>query len=111
VLLSTSGRSVNLLKAAAAARAAGATTWAMTGPGPNPLVEACDESLALDGPSANVQEAQLVAVHAICRAFESRLKANDRAAALASATADAAPASPASPVSTASAAEPAEVTA
>nr|WP_307858642.1 glycosyltransferase [Clavibacter michiganensis] len=96
VLLSTSGRSVNLLKAAAAARAAGATTWAMTGPGPNPLVEACDESLALDGPSANVQEAQLVAVHAICRSFESRLKANDRAAARASAAADAAPAAPAS---------------
>ncbi|CCE76578.1 glycosyltransferase [Clavibacter nebraskensis] len=86
VLLSTSGRSENLLRAAAAARAAGATTWAMTGPGPNPLVEACDESLALDGPSANVQEAQLVAVHAICRSFESRLQANDRAAARASAT-------------------------
>jgi D-inositol-3-phosphate glycosyltransferase len=96
VLLSTSGRSVNLLKAAAAARAAGATTWAMTGPGPNPLVEACDDHIALDGPSANVQEAQLVAVHAICRSFESRLKANDRAAAVASATADAAPASPGS---------------
>ncbi|MFT7765527.1 glycosyltransferase [Clavibacter tessellarius] len=101
VLLSTSGRSVNLLKAAAAARAAGATTWAMTGPGPNPLVEACDESLALDGPSANVQEAQLVAVHAICRSFESRLKANDRAAARASAAADAAPAAPASVASAA----------
>jgi len=96
VLLSTSGRSVNLLRAAAAARAAGATTWAMTGPGPNPLVEACDESLALDGPSANVQEAQLVAVHAICRAFESRLQANDRAAARATAPVDAAPASPGS---------------
>jgi D-inositol-3-phosphate glycosyltransferase len=119
VLLSTSGRSVNLLKAAAAARAAGATTWAMTGPGPNPLVEACDESLALDGPSANVQEAQLVAVHAICRSFESRLQANDRAAARASATADAAPASPGSPATApaatapaaAPAAAPAEVTA
>ncbi|MBF4624754.1 glycosyltransferase [Clavibacter sp. VKM Ac-2872] len=90
VLLSTSGRSENLLRAAAAARAAGATTWAMTGPGPNPLVEACDESLALDGPSANVQEAQLVAVHAICRSFESRLTANDRAAVRASATSSAA---------------------
>ncbi|WP_445442643.1 glycosyltransferase [Clavibacter sp. km1a] len=108
VLLSTSGRSVNLLKAAAAARAAGATTWAMTGPGPNPLVEACDDHIALDGPSANVQEAQLVAVHAICRSFESRLKANDRAAAVASATADAAPASPGSAAATA---EPAEVSA
>ncbi|AWG02613.1 glycosyl transferase [Clavibacter michiganensis subsp. insidiosus] len=90
VLLSTSGRSENLLRAAAAARAAGATTWAMTGPGPNPLVEACDEHIALDGPSANVQEAQLVAVHAICRSFESRLQANDRASARASATASAA---------------------
>ncbi|MFD2340911.1 glycosyltransferase [Clavibacter tessellarius] len=107
VLLSTSGRSVNLLKAAAAARAAGATTWAMTGPGPNPLVEACDESLALDGPSANVQEAQLVAVHAICRSFESRLKANDRAAARASAAADAAPAAPAAVTSAAPAPAPA----
>ena len=111
VLLSTSGRSVNLLKAAAAARAAGATTWAMTGPGPNPLVEACDESLALDGPSANVQEAQLVAVHAICRSFESRLKANDRAAARASAAADAAPAAPASVASAAPAPAAAEVSA
>lgn len=93
VLLSTSGRSQNLLRAAAAARAAGATTWAMTGPGPNPLVEACDEHIALDGPSANVQEAQLVAVHAICRAFESRLQANDRAAARASLPVTVAPAS------------------
>lgn len=93
VLLSTSGRSENLLRAAAAARAAGATTWSMTGPGPNPLVEACDEALALDGPSANVQEAQLVAVHAICRAFESRLQANDRAAARASVPVTVAPAS------------------
>jgi len=111
VLLSTSGRSVNLLKAAAAARAAGATTWAMTGPGPNPLVEACDESLALDGPSANVQEAQLVAVHAICRSFESRLKANDRAAARASAAADAAPAAPAAVAAAAPAPAAAEVSA
>nr|WP_233549239.1 SIS domain-containing protein [Clavibacter lycopersici] len=110
VLLSTSGRSENLLRAAAAARAAGATTWAMTGPGPNPLVEACDESLALDGPSANVQEAQLVAVHAICRAFESRLKANDRAAARASATTAAPTASvPVTVAPASTTAEPAEV--
>ncbi|GAB3958237.1 hypothetical protein GCM10027614_75360 [Micromonospora vulcania] len=36
LLLSTSGTSPNLLAAAGAARAAGLTTWALTGPAPNP---------------------------------------------------------------------------
>ncbi|AZZ54688.1 D-sedoheptulose-7-phosphate isomerase [Rathayibacter iranicus] len=75
VLLSTSGRSANLLRAAEAARAAGARSWALTGGGPNPLTELCDESIALDGHGANVQEAQLVLVHALCRAFEHRIRA------------------------------------
>lgn len=70
LLLSTSGRSANLLRAAQAARGLGITTWALTGPAPSPLSEACDEHLALPGRSANVQEAHLVAVHAICRAFD-----------------------------------------
>ncbi|RUQ04814.1 SIS domain-containing protein, partial [Curtobacterium sp. HSID17257] len=39
VLLSTSGKSPNLLRAAEAARAVGARSIAMTGPGPNPLAE------------------------------------------------------------------------
>ncbi|QHC66233.1 SIS domain-containing protein [Rathayibacter sp. VKM Ac-2759] len=81
VLLSTSGRSANLLHAAEAARAAGARTWALTGDGPNPLTEACDESIALTGHGANVQEAQLVLVHALCRAFEQRIRARTEAAA------------------------------
>ncbi|QWL28481.1 D-sedoheptulose-7-phosphate isomerase [Rathayibacter toxicus] len=80
VLLSTSGRSANLLHAAHAARAAGARAWALTGEGPNPLTEACDESIALHGHSANVQEAQLVLVHALCHAFETHLRARMRAA-------------------------------
>ncbi|WP_375399862.1 SIS domain-containing protein [uncultured Amnibacterium sp.] len=75
VLLSTSGASRNLVRAAQAARAAGATTWAMTGPGPNPLTEACDDALILPGVGANVQEAQLVAVHALCRVFDARVVA------------------------------------
>lgn len=70
LLLSTSGMSPNLVRAAEAARTAGATTWALTGGGPNALCEACDDHVALPGRSANVQEAQLVAVHAICRAFD-----------------------------------------
>ncbi|WP_158843636.1 D-sedoheptulose-7-phosphate isomerase [Saccharothrix deserti] len=78
VLLSTSGRSRNLIEAAKAARLAGAHVWAMTGPTPNPLAEVADEVLALPGDPANVQEAQLVAVHALCAAFEAALPAAER---------------------------------
>jgi phosphoheptose isomerase len=77
VLLSTSGRSRNLLLAAQAAADVGATTWALTGPGPNPLTTECDDSIALPGPSANVQEAQLVAVHALCRVFDRQISILD----------------------------------
>jgi phosphoheptose isomerase len=75
VLLSTSGRSRNLVLAAAAGKAAGATVWALTGPGPNPLAEAAEEAVCLPGGSSSVQEAHLVALHALCGAFESALAA------------------------------------
>ena len=74
VLLSTSGKSANLLAAAAAARDAGARSIAMTGALPNPLANVVDDVIAIDGPSANVQEAQLVLVHALCRAMEPALR-------------------------------------
>ena len=74
VLLSTSGKSANLLAAAAAARDAGARSIAMTGALPNPLASVVDDVIAIDGPSANVQEAQLVLVHALCRAMEPALR-------------------------------------
>ena len=73
ILLSTSGRSRNLLRAAEAARAARATSWCVTGPGPNPLTEACDDAIELPGAASNVQEAQLLAVHCLCLAFEQEL--------------------------------------
>lgn len=73
VLLSTSGRSGNLLRAAAAGREAGATVWAITGAGPNPLADAADAAVCLPGPPASVQEAHLVAIHALCTAFEAAL--------------------------------------
>nr|WP_245778298.1 SIS domain-containing protein [Lentzea xinjiangensis] len=73
VLLSTSGSSQNLLEAAHAAKKVGATVWALTGPLPNPLASLADDTLALPGEPCNVQEAQLVAVHALCEAFEAAL--------------------------------------
>jgi len=72
-LLSTSGRSSNLLSAVEAASRAGALSWAITGAAPNPLAELVDEAIVLHGPPASVQEAQLVAVHAICCAVDAVL--------------------------------------
>jgi D-sedoheptulose 7-phosphate isomerase len=80
VLLSTSGRSQNLLEAARTARTVGARVWAFTGPAPNPLADVADDVLALPGASCNVQEAQLVAVHALCEAFEAALPLVNREA-------------------------------
>ncbi|MFE1251265.1 SIS domain-containing protein [Streptomyces sp. NPDC058735] len=71
MLLSTSGRSANLVAAAVTARQAGLRVWALTGSGPNPLAEAAHESLCVDaGSSANVQETHLVAVHLLCECFD-----------------------------------------
>lgn len=81
VLLSTSGRSPNLLRAAEAAMLVGATTWAMTGAEPNPLAQLADDAICLSGPCPSVQEGHLVAVHALCLAFEAALAASAEPAA------------------------------
>ncbi|MGF6835707.1 D-sedoheptulose 7-phosphate isomerase [Paenarthrobacter sp. TE4293] len=73
ILLSTSGRSPNLLKAVRAARERGIATWALTGAGPNPLAEACDQAVTVDAIPANAQEGHLIAVHAVCRAFDAEV--------------------------------------
>ncbi|WP_055490897.1 SIS domain-containing protein [Streptomyces sp. TP-A0356] len=74
VLLSTSGRSANLITAAVTGRGAGLRVWAMTGPAPNPLAEAADEALCIDADTtATVQEAHLVAVHLLCESFDAAL--------------------------------------
>ena len=70
MLLSTSGKSPNLLRAAEAASRLNITTWALTGTGPNPLSEACDEAVMIDALNANAQEGHLIALHAVCRAFD-----------------------------------------
>jgi D-sedoheptulose 7-phosphate isomerase len=71
VVLSTSGRSPNLLQAAGAARPAGITTWALTGPAPNALAVAADDALVVPCPATPaVQDVHQVAVHLLCLAFE-----------------------------------------
>jgi D-sedoheptulose 7-phosphate isomerase len=67
LLLTTSGRSPNLLAAARAAADIGVRCWAFTGPAPNPLADICPDTLAV--PSADrqvVQELHLVAAHVLC---------------------------------------------
>jgi phosphoheptose isomerase len=78
ITLSTSGRSRNLIRAAEAARMSGMATWALTGPAPNPLAEACDEAVCVtstEAPALNatVQEAHQVALHLICLAFDTAI--------------------------------------
>ena len=68
--LSTSGESRNLVQAAGSARALGMRTWALTGPVPNSLGEACEDCVAVSGPTPVVQEAHLVAIHLICTAVD-----------------------------------------
>ncbi|MFF1648223.1 D-glycero-beta-D-manno-heptose 1-phosphate adenylyltransferase [Streptomyces sp. NPDC058240] len=70
LLLSTSGRSRNVLRAAEAAHERGLTVWALTGTVPNPLTELADEAVCADGPTATVQECHLVAVHILCASVD-----------------------------------------
>jgi D-sedoheptulose 7-phosphate isomerase len=80
LLLSTSGASANLIAAARAAAESRAVSWAITGPLPNPLSTICDDSIALPGAAPNVQEAELVAVHALCVAFDALVGADEEVA-------------------------------
>lgn len=76
LLLSTSGRSPNVLRAAERAHAAGLRVWALTGPRPNPLAAMADEALAVPATeTATVQEVHLVAVHTMCAAVDAHLAA------------------------------------
>jgi D-sedoheptulose 7-phosphate isomerase len=76
VLLSTSGRSPNIVAAARRARECGITALAITGPAPNPLAAAADEAVCIDSPwTATVQECHLVALHLVCAAFDAAVLA------------------------------------
>jgi D-sedoheptulose 7-phosphate isomerase len=74
ILLSTSGRSPNVVEAARRGRERGLQVWALTGPGPNPLAEAATEACTVQAAyTATVQELHLVAVHILCAAFDRAL--------------------------------------
>jgi D-sedoheptulose 7-phosphate isomerase len=76
ILLSTSGRSPNVLLAAERAREIGVRVWAMTGPAGNPLAERSDEAFCVEAPSGSVvQEVHMIAVHGLCAALDARLAA------------------------------------
>jgi D-sedoheptulose 7-phosphate isomerase len=71
LLLSTSGRSPNVVTAAERARERGLEVWAMTGPPCSPMTELADALLWVDAPStATVQEVHLVALHLVCEAMD-----------------------------------------
>ena len=74
ILLSTSGRSANVLCAAQRGSGAGLQVWALTGAAPNPLAAVADRAITVGSASTSaVQEAHLVAVHALCAAVERHL--------------------------------------
>ena len=71
MVLSTSGRSRNLIAAVDAARQGGITAWALTGPRPNPLADMSFDAICIDAPStATVQEIHLVVIHMLCAGIE-----------------------------------------
>jgi D-sedoheptulose 7-phosphate isomerase len=74
VLMSTSGRSPNIVAAAERGRKCGLQVWALTGPRPNELADAADEAMCVDATfTATVQELHLVALHIICAALDREL--------------------------------------
>lgn len=76
VVLSTSGRSRNVVRAAERGRDLGLDVWALTGAVPNPLASVADAALpVMCRSTAAVQEVHLVAVHALCAAVDAHLPA------------------------------------
>ena len=71
VLLSASGASPSILKAAGAAASVGALTVALTGMAPNSLLTVCREGFAVpSSDTARIQEAHLLIGHIWCEIIE-----------------------------------------
>lgn len=74
LVLSTSGKSENVLAAVEEGNAQGLTCWALTGRRPNPLASRCDDSIAVEADGcATVQEIHLALVHLLCEAVDRAL--------------------------------------
>ena len=79
MLLSTSGTSPNVLRAAERARNCGVAVWSITGPGPNQLTIRSDEAITVCAPTtAAVQAVQLIAIHGLCAVVDEAIAAADR---------------------------------
>jgi len=76
VVLSTSGRSPNVIAAAEVAGELGMRTWALTGPAGNPLADACDEAVCVESRhTPTIQEIHLIAIHLVCASVDVELEA------------------------------------
>ena len=76
VLLSTSGTSPNVLAAAERGRTKRLRVWGLTGQAPNQLLARCHAGVAVSAASsAAVQAVHLVAIHALCAAFDEHVRA------------------------------------
>jgi D-sedoheptulose 7-phosphate isomerase len=74
IALTTSGRSANVLAAVECAHECGLTTWALTGPPPNPVCDAAEDAICVDAPlTATVQEIHQIAVHLLCAAVDAEI--------------------------------------
>jgi D-sedoheptulose 7-phosphate isomerase len=74
LLLSTSGGSGNVVRAAERAREAGLTVWALTGPAPNELAAHAHEAVCVPAEDcAAIQEVHLIGLHILCEALDAAL--------------------------------------
>jgi D-sedoheptulose 7-phosphate isomerase len=81
LLLSTSGCSRNVLRAAEVAAERGAQVWSFTGRHPNPLSLRSKHFLAVDSDDGQiVQEVHQVAIHLLCACLDRALQAGSAAA-------------------------------
>lgn len=71
LVLSTSGKSGNIINALRAARDLGATTLGLLGNDGGPSLALCDQAIVVaSADSAHIQESHQVAIHLLCEAFE-----------------------------------------
>ncbi|MDW8267737.1 MAG: SIS domain-containing protein [Anaerolineae bacterium] len=78
IAISTSGRSANILAAAATARRLGLFVVGLTGSGPSPLHERADVVLAVPAAeTALIQQAHTAILHLVCDLVEQRFAATE----------------------------------
>jgi len=74
LILSTSGRSPNLLRAAESARSRGLRVFAFLGRDGGVLLDRCDEAVVVPSDDvARIQEAHLLLLHILCQGLEKEL--------------------------------------